>query len=71
MSKRVGRIQEENLILQLYQKWFQCTKAPVHILDNMKFSVDVTEARPTPAPTAEELRILREQRDPQRLILGK
>ena len=66
----MGRIQEENLILQLYQKWFQCTKAPVHILDNMKFSIDVIEAIPT-APTAEELRILREQRDPQRLILGK
>jgi len=69
--KRVGRIQEENQILQLYYKRFQCTKAPVHKLDHIKYSVDVAEARPTPAPTAEELRILLEKRNPRRLIVGK
>lgn len=41
------------------------------ILDNMEFSVDINGARQVAAPTTEELRILRERCDPQRLILGK
>ena len=44
---------------------------PQEILDNMEFSVDIQGVRQAPAPTAEELRILRERCDPQRLILGK
>lgn len=44
---------------------------PQEILDNMEFSVDIRGARQAPAPTTEELRILRERCDPQRLILGK
>jgi glutaconate CoA-transferase subunit B len=45
-------------------------KTPRMVLDNMEFSVDVSRARPLEAPTERELRILREQVDPQRLILG-
>ena len=44
---------------------------PQEILDNMEFSVDIKGARQAQAPTPEELRILRERCDPQRLILGK
>ncbi len=40
------------------------------ILENMGFPVDVSRARESAPPTEEELRILREEVDPQRLILG-
>jgi glutaconate CoA-transferase, subunit B len=39
------------------------------ILENMGFSVDVSKAAEMAHPTAEELNILREKCDPQRLIL--
>ena len=39
------------------------------ILERMEFSVDLSRAREVAAPTAEELKILREKCDPQRLIL--
>jgi len=40
------------------------------ILENMGFEVDVSRAESVPPPSAEELTILRERCDPQRLILG-
>ena len=40
------------------------------ILDNMGFSVDVSRAVEAEPPTEDELRILRNDIDPQRLILG-
>ncbi len=40
------------------------------VLDNMGFTVDTSHAAEIPPPTAEELAILREKCDPQRLILG-
>ncbi|WP_319523644.1 CoA-transferase [Breoghania sp.] len=40
------------------------------VLDNMGFSVDTSRAETIPPPSAEELAILREKCDPQRLILG-
>jgi glutaconate CoA-transferase subunit B len=40
------------------------------VLENMGFSVDVTRAQTIPSPSAEELAILRDKCDPQRLILG-
>jgi len=45
-------------------------KTPRMVLDNMEFTVDVSRARPLEPPTERELRILRDQVDPQRLILG-
>lgn len=45
-------------------------KTPGMVLDNMEFAVDVSRARELEPPTERELRILREQVDPQRLILG-
>lgn len=42
---------------------------PQQILEHMEFTVDVSQATEVAPPTAEELRILREKCDPQRLIL--
>ena len=41
------------------------------VLENMGFAVDTSRAAEIPPPSAEELVILREKCDPQRLILGK
>jgi glutaconate CoA-transferase subunit B len=43
---------------------------PARVQENTGFSVDVSRCRPVAPPTEEELRILREVCDPQRLILG-
>ena len=43
---------------------------PAQILDHMAFEVDISNAVEVAAPSSEELRILREVCDPQRLILG-
>jgi glutaconate CoA-transferase, subunit B len=40
------------------------------VLENMGFAVDTTRASEVPPPSAQELAILRERCDPQRLILG-
>jgi glutaconate CoA-transferase subunit B len=45
-------------------------KTPEMVLANMEFAVDLSRARELEPPSARELRILREQVDPQRLILG-
>ena len=42
----------------------------MQILDQMEFGVDVSLATEAIPPNGEELRILREKCDPQRLILG-
>jgi glutaconate CoA-transferase subunit B len=44
--------------------------SPQQVTDNMGFAVDTSRSGEVPPPTAEELRILREVCDPQRLILG-
>lgn len=44
--------------------------APRQVIDHMGFPVDVSRAEEVPPPTAEELSILRDVCDPQRLILG-
>jgi glutaconate CoA-transferase subunit B len=43
---------------------------PEIIIESTGFDLDVSRATPAPPPTAEELQILREQVDPQHLILG-
>jgi glutaconate CoA-transferase subunit B len=45
-------------------------QTPAGILECMEFAVDVSRARELEPPTERELRILREEVDPQRLILG-
>ena len=44
--------------------------SPQKVLENMEFTVDVSRARELEPPSGRELTILREQVDPQRLILG-
>jgi glutaconate CoA-transferase subunit B len=44
--------------------------SPDDILSNMGFAMDVSRATPVPPPSQNELIVLREQCDPQRLILG-
>lgn len=43
---------------------------PEQVQQNTGFALDVSRAALTEPPTAEELRILRDEVDPQRLILG-
>ena len=43
--------------------------SPQKILENMEFEVDISRAQEMLPPSKEELRILREVCDPQRLIL--
>lgn len=43
---------------------------PEKILENTEFDMDVSRAVQADPPTKIELRILREECDPQRLILG-
>ena len=43
---------------------------PEQVLDHMGFEIDISRAETIPGPSAEELAILREKCDPQRLILG-
>ena len=40
------------------------------VAENMGFSIDLSRAKEAPAPSENELRTLREEVDPQRLILG-
>jgi glutaconate CoA-transferase subunit B len=44
--------------------------SPDEILSNMGFAIDVSRTKPVPPPSQNELTVLREQCDPQRLILG-
>jgi glutaconate CoA-transferase subunit B len=55
---------------RMYLKGFYPGITPRQILDNMGFEVDVARAEQVAPPSTEELRILRETCDPQRLILG-
>ncbi len=43
---------------------------PEQVRDNTGFALDVSRSVVATPPTAEELRILRDEVDPQRLILG-
>jgi glutaconate CoA-transferase, subunit B len=43
---------------------------PEQVAENTGFEVDISEATTAQEPTEQELSILREQVDPQRLILG-
>jgi len=44
--------------------------SPEQVQQNTGFALDVSRAALTVPPSAEELRILRDEVDPQRLILG-
>lgn len=55
---------------RMYLDQFYPGVAPAFIAENMQFEVDLSRAVEARPPDAEELAILREKCDPQRLILG-
>ncbi len=55
---------------QMYLDRFYPGVTPQKVLDNTQFKMDVSRAGRAQPPTADELKILREECDPQRLILG-
>ena len=54
---------------EMYLKGYYPGITPEKILENMEFEIDVTRAEEVAPPTEEELVLLREKCDPQRLIL--
>lgn len=64
----IMRFDEETKEMYLSERYPGITTE--EILENMDFQVDVSRAREVPAPSSDELKILRERCDPQRLILG-
>jgi glutaconate CoA-transferase subunit B len=60
----------DELTKKMYLDRFYPGTTPGEILDNTGFSMDIDHAKLFDPPTAEELRILRQEVDPQRLILG-
>lgn len=54
---------------EMYLAHYYPSITPQKILDNMEFSVDISRATEAVPPTEEELKILREKVDPQRIIL--
>ena len=55
---------------QMYLKGCFDGVSKTDVLANMGFGVDVSRAQPVAPPSSEELMVLREKCDPQRLILG-
>jgi glutaconate CoA-transferase subunit B len=55
---------------EMYLSGYYRGISPQEVLGNMEFEVDISRAAEVPPPSSEELRILRERCDPQRLILG-
>ncbi len=55
---------------QMYLDQYYPGVTPDKILENMAFTVDVSRATEAIAPSGDELRILREKCDPQKLILN-
>ncbi len=55
---------------EMFLKFYFPSTTPGEILDNMGFEVEVSRARELKPPSKNELKILRERCDPQRLILG-
>lgn len=54
---------------QMFLKGYYPGITPDKILENMEFEIDISHAKEVPAPTLNELKLLREKCDPQRLIL--
>jgi len=55
---------------EMYLDQYYPGVTPETILDNMQFSVNISQASQAVPPTETELKTLREKCDPQRLILG-
>jgi glutaconate CoA-transferase subunit B len=54
---------------EMYLDGYHPGISPRTVLDHMEFPVDISRAREVAPPSAQELKVLREKCDPQRLIL--
>jgi len=65
----MGTMRFDDTTKEMYLSGYYPGITPEQILEKMEFSVDISRSRENIPPTAEELRLLREECDPQRLIL--
>jgi glutaconate CoA-transferase subunit B len=65
----LGVLKFDDLTKEMYLSEYYPGISLKRITENTGFSIDTSKARETIHPSAEELRILREEVDPQRLIL--
>jgi len=65
-----GILKFDEVTKEMYLAEYYPGVSPSEITREIDFEIDVARAEESSPPTAEELRILREQVDPQRLILG-
>ena len=66
----MGVMKFDEVTHEMYLAEYYPGVTPEKIAENTGFSIDLTRAQPFEPPSEEELRILREEVDPQRLILG-
>jgi len=66
----MGVMKFDELSKEMYLAEYYPGIAPEKIAQNTGFPIDISRALPFDPPTDEELRILRDEVDPQRLILG-
>jgi glutaconate CoA-transferase subunit B len=65
----MGVFRYDEATKRMYLAGYYPGVTPQKILENMGFEVDVSRAEEVVPPTGEQLRILREKCDPQKLIL--
>ncbi|WP_300457098.1 CoA-transferase [Desulfobacula sp.] len=65
----MGVMAFDDVTCQMYLKGYYPGITPENILENMEFHIDISRASEVLPPTPEELTLLRETCDPQRLIL--
>ncbi|MBI9092036.1 MAG: ketoacid-CoA transferase [Desulfobacterium sp.] len=65
----MGTMRFDDTTKEMYLSGYYPGITPEQILDKMEFSVDISRAKEEAPPTAQELQLLREECDPQRLIL--
>jgi len=65
----MGILGFDDLSKQMFLKGYYPGITPDKILENMEFDIDISRAQEVPAPTSNELELLREKCDPHRLIL--
>ena len=65
----MGTMRFDDVTKEMYLSGYYPGVTPEQILEKMEFSVDVTRAKEEIPPTSEELCLLREECDPQGLIL--
>lgn len=64
-----GMMRFDGITKEMYLSEYYPGLVPSDILNKMGFAIDISRAVKSVPPTADELRILREEIDPQRLIL--